>query len=489
MVGLESLLLVFLGLLVGMIVGVLPGLSATMGVAILMPLTFAMSPENGIATLLGVYCGSIYAGSISAILVNIPGTPAAIATNFDGHPLAKRGEAGRAIGMATVSSFIGGTASVFVLIFLAPQVANFALSFGPPEFFALAVFGLSIIGSISGDSLSKGLVAGCIGLFLATVGMDPISSHPRYIFGRTELLSGVLLVPVLLGLFGLAEVLAQLNDKTTVKVLQQKLKNLVPSLVDMKKCAKTIVRGTIIGTVVGAIPAAGAPIASLLSYNEAKRNSKDPDSFGKGNIEGIAAPESANNASTGGALIPLLTLCIPGDGVTAILLGAFMVHNITPGPLLFQEHPALIKSIYSSLIFANFGILVCGLLLAGFFARLISIPRYYLLPTITLLSIVGTYSLQNNIFDVWIMIFFGVIGYILNFLGIPFGPIILGLILGPIAESNFRRSVIMSDGNLTIFFTRPISLLLLVVTVLILVSPVLKKHYTKKKQMSAHGAS
>lgn len=480
----QTLVFICIGVLAGIVVGSLPGLTATMGVALLVPITFTMTPENGMALLLGMYNGAIYGGSISAILINIPGTPAAIATNMDGYPLAKQGQAGRAIGMATVASFLGGTFSVFVLMGAAPLIANFALRFGPPEYFSLAIFGLSIIATISSDSLVKGLIGGFFGLFLATIGMDPITSFPRYTFDNPQLLTGVELIPVMIGLFGLSEGLAQIVDTSTYKIIRQNIINIVPKVKELKNYAKTLTRSAVIGTIVGAIPAAGAPIAALLAYNEAKRNSKAPEQFGKGCLEGVAAAECANNASTGGALIPLLTLCLPGDGVTAILLGAFMVHNIQPGPLLFRDYPNLVNTIYLSMAIANVCILFFGLGGARFFAKALTTPKYILIPTIILLCVVGSFAVRNNYFDVGVMIFFGVLGYILQVVKIPPGPIILGLILGPMAEAHFRRALMMSDGSPMIFFTSPLSATFLFITLVVLAIPFIRKTLEKRRATS-----
>jgi putative tricarboxylic transport membrane protein len=476
--------LILIGLLSGIVVGILPGLTATMGVAVLVPFTFVLSPEQGMALILGMYCGAIYAGSVSAILVNIPGTPAAIATNLDGNPLAKQGKAGEALGMATVGSFIGGTFSVIILFFAAPLIASFALKFGPPEYFALAIFGLSIIANIAGSSLAKGLIAGCMGLFLATIGMDPITSYSRYTFDNPNLLTGVELLPVLIGLFGLAEALYQIKeDEETVEILQQKITNIVPKLSVLNRVKRTLLRSSVIGTFIGAVPAAGAPIAAFISYNEAKRVSRNKDNFGKGELEGIAAAETANNATTGGALIPLLTLSVPGDGVTAILLGAFIIHGITPGPTLFSKHPQLVNTIYLSLLIANFGILFFGLLGARYFVKIVNTPKYYLLPTIVILCIIGSYALRNSFFDIGVVIFFGILGYFMRTVDVPPGPIVLGLILGPMAESNFRRSLIQSENNLSIFFTRPISLGFMIVTLIVFLIPVYRK-WKERKQVN-----
>ncbi|GAB6152142.1 tripartite tricarboxylate transporter permease [Desulfosporosinus burensis] len=471
----ESLVYIFLGVFGGIIVGALPGLTGTMGVAILIPLTFGMQAHEALLLLAGVYNGAMYGGSISAILVNIPGTPSSLATNMDGYPMAQQGKAGRALGLATVGSFIGGTFSVIVLSLAAPKIAQAALMFSNPEYFALAVFGLSIIAGISGNSILKGLIAGLLGMFLATIGMDPLVGYERYTFGSDRLLGGIDLLPLMIGLFGLSEVMGQVVDIKEYKVLKQKLTDFVPKLSLLAKHWFTILRSSVIGTFIGAVPAAGGPIAALLAYNEAKRTSKNPDNFGKGEEEGVIAAETANNATCGGALIPLLTLSIPGDGVTAVMLGAFMIHNVQPGPLLFKENADLVYTIFMGMGIANVFMLILGLGALRFFAKIINTPKYYLMPVIVLLCVVGSYSVRNSMFDVYTMLFFGVLGFVMDRIKIPVAPIILGLILGPMAEANFRRALISSDGDYSVFFTSPISAVTLAITVLVLVLPIIKK--------------
>ena len=477
---LNSIIYVLLGVFGGIIVGAMPGLTATMGVAILIPLTFGMQPHEALLLLAGVYNGAMYGGSISAILINIPGTPSSLATNMDGYPLAQQGKAGMALGLATVGSFIGGTFSVIVLSFAAPKIAEAALMFSNPEYFALSIFGLSIIAGISGNSLLKGLIAGCFGMFLATIGMDPLIGYERYTFGSDRLLGGIDLLPLMIGLFGLSEVMGQAVDTTEYKVLKQKLTDVVPKFSTLKKYWFTILRSSVIGTFIGAVPATGGPIAAMLAYNEAKRTSKNSDNFGKGEGEGVIAAETANNATCGGALIPLLTLSIPGDGVTAVMLGAFMIHNLQPGPLLFKEHTDLVYTIFIGMGMANVFMLLLGLGALRFFARVINAPKYVLMPVIVLLCVVGSYSVRNSTFDVMTMLFFGLIGFVMDRLKIPVAPIILGLILGPMAEASYRRALISSDGDYSIFFSSPISVVTLIITVFVLFSPVIKNLLVKR---------
>lgn len=468
------ILVLILGTLTGITIGSLPGLTATMGVALVLPITFSMDPITGILLLIGVYFGSVYGGSITAILINTPGTPASAATAIDGYALAKKGDGNKALQVSTISSAVGGIMSVIILIFIAPQLANFALKFSAPETFALGLFGISIISSISGDSMIKGLIAGVLGLLIATIGIDPIGGFPRFTFGNMNLTSGVNLIPVMIGLFAASEAFKSMEDifeKRNINVIVEK-SNL--SKKEAKGLIPTILRSSLIGTFIGMIPGAGADIASFVSYNEAKRFSKDKEAFGKGALDGIAAPESANNAVTGGAMIPLLTLGIPGDSVTAVLLGALMVQGIQPGPLLFENSGDIVYTLFVGMLLANILILVIGLLGTRLFTKILLIPKSILSPIILVLCVVGSYSLGNNYFDVIIMLIAGIIGYFMSKAKFPASPVILGLILGPMMESNLRRALVMSKGDLSIFYTRPITLVLLIIATLTLMIPIIK---------------
>ncbi|MFO7153171.1 MAG: tripartite tricarboxylate transporter permease [Bacillota bacterium] len=476
----DIFLLLLLGVWGGIAIGSLPGLTATMGVALLLPLTFGMEPEAGMLLLLGIYIGAIYGGSISAILLRTPGTPAAAATAFDGFEMAKRGEAGKALGISTTASFIGGFVSTLMLITISPILARIALKFSAPEYFALAVFGLSIISSISGKSPLKGIIVGVFGLLLATVGMDPMTSYPRFTFGNVNLLNGFSFIPVMIGLFGLAQALYNVEESEQGVVIQQKVEGVLSALSEMKRILGTAIRSAIIGTFIGIIPGAGADIAAFVSYNEAKRWSKNADKFGTGIPEGVAAPEAGNNGVTGGAMIPLLTLGIPGDAVTAILLGALMIQGLQPGPLLFKEHGDLVYTIFSGLLVGNVLMWISGLLGIRLFIKVLSVPKNVLTPIIFILCVVGSYAMNNSFFDVGVMLISGVIGYIFMKLDFPASPIILALILGPMAESNLRRSLIMSGGSYSIFFTRPISAVLLILAVITFVTPLLRDLMKKK---------
>lgn len=471
-----SLVLIAVGVLIGVTMGSLPGMTATMTVAVLVSFTFGMQPVEGMMLLLGIYGGALYAGSIPAILIRTPGTPSAAATVFDGFPLATRGKAGQAIGIATIASFVGGVTSVVVLVLLSPQIAQFALAFGSPEYFALAVFGLTIIASISGESITKGLLSGLLGMLLATVGLDPVLGYPRFSFGFQELTAGVQFIAVMIGLFGVAEGLHRYLEGIHRDDVSQELSSIWPTWADVRYIGNVTVGSSLAGVLIGAIPGAGGDIASFVTYNEAKRWAGNATpSFGEGNLLGVAAAESGNNASTGGALIPTLTLGIPGDSVTAILIGALMVHGIRPGPGLFEQEAPLVFAIFIGFFLVYVAILVVGLVGAHFWARLIDFPAKYVWPTIFVLCVVGSYALRGNPIDVWVMLGAGVLGYAMRVDDYPLAPMVLGLILGPIAESNMRRALAISDGSLDIFYTKPLTVAILVLAVLSLFSPFIRE--------------
>jgi len=467
-----ALSLIVAGVLIGMTMGSLPGMTATMTVAVLVSFTFGMEAAEGMMLLLGIYGGALYAGSIPAILIRTPGTPSAAATVFDGFPLAERGLAGRAIAVATVASFVGGAVSVVLLAVLAPQIAAVAIEFGSAEYFALAVFGLSIIASVSGDSLVKGLISGLLGMLLATVGLDPVLAYPRFSFGYEPLTSGIQFIAVMIGLFGIAEGFLRYQRGIESEQVSQDFTNVIPDWSDLSKIRNVVLGSSVAGAFIGAIPGAGGDIASFVTYNEAKRWVEGAAStFGDGDIRGVAAAESGNNASTGGALIPTLTLGIPGDSVTAILIGALMVHGIRPGPGLFQDEPGLVYAIFVGFFTVYVVILVFGLVGARYWARLIDFPGKYLWPAIFVLSIVGAFALRGNVLDVWVALGAGALGYVMRVEDYPLAPMVLGLILGPIAEVNLRRSLQLSDGSLDIFYSEPLTLGIFVLAAVSLVLP------------------
>lgn len=482
----HALIMLLFGVIGGILVGSIPGMTANMAVAIMTSLSFGMDSMVAIMLLIGVYFGSMYGGSISAILLHIPGTPSAVMTAKDGYPMAQRGEAGKAIGIATFASFSGGMISMFFLMAAAPIISKMALRFSAPEYFALACFGLSIVASLDSGSLARGIVAALLGVMLCMVGMDPITGIQRFTFGIPELSDGISFIPVMIGLFGMAEILKQLAGSSKSFIIQ-KLSNVLPNFVLIRQLTPTIFRSSLIGTGIGALPGAGGSIACFVAYDHIKKHSKTPEKFGTGIPEGIAAPESANNAVTGGALMPLLTLGVPGDSVTAIMLGAFILHKITPGATLFIEHPEVVYGIYITGILANIFMAIVGFAAAGFFARLISFPKYVLLPVILLLCVVGSFAVQNSIFDVYVMLIFGLVGYILSKLDMPLTPLILGVVLGPILEENLRLSITMSNNQFFSYFcTRPIAIGFMLVTILCVVLPTvwrnMKVHAAAKKE-------
>ena len=466
-----------IGVTGGIVIGALPGLTATMGVAVLLPFTFGMEATRALVMLCGIYIGAIYGGSISAILLKTPGTPAAAATVLDGYELARKGEAAKALSVSAIASFVGGMVSTVMLITISPVLASFALRFGAPEYFALAVFGLSIIASISGKSPVKGLLAGMFGLLISTVGLDPVTSYPRFTFGQINLYNGFAIIPVLIGLFALAEAFVQMEKIfEKAQAIDTRFKHGMVSLKETISLLPIMIKSALIGTFIGAIPGAGADIAAFVTYNEARRSSKRGNEFGTGCIEGVAAPEAGNNGVTGGAMVPLLTLGVPGDAVTAILLGALIIQGLQPGPLLFTKNADIVYGLFSSLLVGNVLMLLFGLLGVRLFCRVVELPKRIIIPVIVTLSIVGAYSMNNSIFDVWVCIGFGIIGYIMQKVDMPSSPIILAVILGPMAESNLRRAVLMYQGSYSFLWTRPIGVVFLALAALSLYSSYRRAH-------------
>lgn len=463
------------GALLGIIVGALPGLSGTMAVAIMVTLTYPLSPPEAFALLLPTYAAAAFGGSIGAILLNIPGTGAAVMTTFDGYPMSRRGEAGKAIGIACIASFVGGIVSAVFLAALAPVVALWALRFGAHEYFAVAIFGLGIIAYIS-PSIAKGLLAAILGLLIGTVGADPQTAMPRFTYGQASLIGGLQFIPVMIGLFGISEILLAVQSGVTDRaVTRQKLSGLIPSRKLLARLAPVIGRSTLVGLFIGVLPAAGPTIASIVSYGIEKRAGRNRAEMGQGAPEGVAASETANNAATGSSLVPMIALGIPGDAVTAILIGALMIHGLRPGPSLFLGSGDIVSSIFILFIIGNILFLFFGLLGARFIVRALHVPPRVLFPSLLALCIFGSYAVQNNPFDILVLFLFGIVGYAMRILTIPIAPMILGFILGPLVEDNLRRSLMLSDGRISDFFTRPLSGTLIVVTLLIVISPYLSK--------------
>ena len=450
----------------GIVIGVLPGLGATTGAALLLPFTLTMTPVHAIAVLATIYVAATFAGSITAILINTPGTSAAAATTFDGYPLAQRGEAGRALGVAVVASTIGGIFSILVLCLAAPMLARVAYEFRPPEYFALTVFGLSMLASVGAGGAVKNLIGGIFGVWLATIGAERVTSIERFMFGNYELYEGLSFVPVMIGLFAISELLVQskkahiLADVISLKAVQ------LPTKEDYKKIWRTIVRSSGSGTFIGILPAEGATVASMLGYSAAKRWSKNPDEFGKGAIEGIAGAEAANNAATGGAMVPTMVLGIPGSGTTAIILVGLMVHGLRPGPYLFTEQVETVYQIFGSMLVANLIFLALGLYAAKLFARISLIPTSILWPIVFALSVIGAYSLSSSLLDVWIALIFGIIGFFARRHGFSVAPIAVGLILGHMVEYNLQNSLKMFDVQWWLIFSQPLALFFLILSFL-----------------------
>ena len=468
------MMLTALGTFAGIYVGAIPGLSVTMAASILISFTFSWDVNNALALMVGVYCGGVYGGSRTAILLNIPGAPAAIDTAFDGFPLAQRGEAGRAVGVSTIVSVAGGFIGVAVLALAAPALAEFALKFAPRDYLLLATMGLLLVGSLSGESTAKGLFAGALGVTMGLVGMDPLTAEGRFTFDSIALLGGIHYVIAMIGLFGVSEALFQLHQVETVPI-KQDVSKIIPSWAVILKYLPLSIRSAIIGVFIGALPGTGGDIAALLAYDHAKRTVKNPSRpFGEGAYEGLIAPESANNAAIGGAFIPMLTLGIPGDAVTAILIGALYIHGLKPGPMLMIETPHLFWFTVGNLALANIFLLIFGLTGIRIFAKMVELPKGILIPSIIVLSVVGTFALKNSVVDVYWMLGFGLLGYFLKMYGFQVGPIILGVILGPLMDVSYRRAVISVKNDMGSFFldlvTHPISLFLTTVTVLMLLN-------------------
>ena len=438
-----------------------------------------MQPLVGLALMGGVYSGGMYGGAISSILLSTPGTPAAAATAFDGYPMTKQGKGGTALTVATWASFWGGIFSTVALLLMAPALAKFSLRFGPPEYFVLAIMGLSSIVTLTKGSMVKGLISGFLGLVLATVGMDPISGFMRFTFDIVDLYDGIPFMPALIGLFSVSQILDLTAETHIVEDLSDTIASIKRSRLP-RGLGPTIAKGSIIGTIVGMLPGAGATISAFISYNFAKQSSRDSDTFGKGNPKGVAASESANNGCVGGSLIPLLTLGIPGNSVAAALMGGLLIQGLIPGPELFSKYGAMTYGFILSLFIANIIFLVLGIYLAPYFAKVTMTPNALLIPGIAILSVIGSYAINNNMFDVWLMIGFGAVGYFLEKGGFSTGALVLGLILGPIAELGFGQSLIMAAGSPMIFFERPLCMLLWAITILLMV-PAFSGHLKKSK--------
>ena len=466
----------FVGVFLGTIVGILPGLGPPATIAMLLPLTFKLDHTTAIIMLAGIYYGAKYGGSTTSILLNVPGESASVVTCLDGYQMARQGRAGAALGIAAISSFIAGTVGVLGLMLVAPPLARFALKFAPPEYFALMALGLAMVVFLAGKSMLKALLALLVGLWFATVGTDLFSAQSRFTFGRFELLDGVDFIVASIGIFAVGEVLANLETRggTELFKISGRLKSLLPTLEEIKACRFAFVNGSLVGFIIGVLPGAGSTISSFISYGLEKAVSKHPEKFGTGVIEGVAAPEGANNSDTCGSLVPLLTLGIPGSNTTAILLAALILWGFRPGPLLIQDNPTLFWGLVASMYVGNVMLLILNLPLVPLFAQILRVPYYVLYPAILGVSIVGAYSVSSSLFDVWMLGFFGLLGYVMRKLDFPAAPLVLGLVLGDGMERALRQSLMMSQGDLSILVTRPLSVTMLLLTLVIILMPLLR---------------
>jgi len=479
-----NLVFCFVGVFVGTLIGVLPGIGPLGAIALLLPSTFYISPTSALIMLAGIYYGAMYGGSTTSILVNIPGEAASVVTCIDGYQMAKQGRAGPALGIAAFGSFIAGTISVILLSFLAPPLARLALRFGPPEYFSLMVLGLTVLIYLANGPIVKALMMAALGLVLGIVGTDLITGRARFTFGIIELNDGIGIIPVVMGLFGVSEVLFNVEKIMKRQVTKTTISGLLPNLRDWKDSAGPIFRGTFLGFFLGILPGGGAVISSFASYAVEKKVSKHPEKFGTGAIEGVAGPESANNSATGGSFIPLLTLGIPTNGVMALMLGALVLHGLQPGPLLMREHPEVFWGTVTSMYVGNVMLLVLNLPLIGLWVQVLKIPYPILFPLILLFCLIGVFSVSNSVIEIWFMILFGICGYLMKKFEYEMAPLVLALILGPMFENALRQSLIIFDGNPLVFLTRPISAGFLIASCLLLLTTLLPWMKGKRKLLS-----
>jgi len=473
----ESLFYVAASGLVGVIIGALPGLTATMGVTLMTTLTLALEPRQALLILVCTYVGAIYGGSRSAILLNIPGTPASAASCLDGYALARKGLAGRAMGIATSGSVLGTLIGMFFLAWFTPILGNLALKFGAYEFFWLAVFGVVISANLTGDDPLKGWIAGFFGLFVAGIGQEGIYAYERFTFGNRDLAGGISFVPALVGAFGFAELLIVMRTlPPTVKI--NPFDSVIPKLIDVTRYWRTIIRSGCIGTFIGIIPGVGEDVAAWTSYAAARRASKEKEEFGKGSIDGLMAAETGDNACVPGAIIPVLTLAVPGSAPAAVLLAAMLIHGVKPGPMIMIEAPQFVYDVVAMMFFATLAILFYGLTLTKLLTKVLQVPRTVIVPIIFVLCVVGTFALASRVFDIWVMLAFGLIGFAMRLFNFPLAPLVLGIVLGDLMESNLRRGLVLSDGSLMPFLTRPFAALLLAIIVLTIVMRFFKKPAT-----------
>lgn len=472
----DAWLYVLIGVALGVLFGSLPGFTATMGLAVLTPFTFWVAPDQAMAMLLGLLVSAIFSGGVPAILLNTPGTPASIAMTWDGHPLARQGRAGLALGLNAIGAFLGIFLSLVVLLLAALPLSRLALRFGPAEYFAVAVFGLSTIVGVSGGSMLKGLATGVIGLLLAVIGLDAITGYPRFTFGQPELLDGVSFIPVMVGLFGIAEVFTQMASAPRQQLDgDTQTSGMLPTREEARTLWAHGLRGSLMGIWIGIMPAAGADVGAILAWDQSRRFSKTPEKFGKGSLEGLIAATTGANAGIGGSLVTTLALGIPGDSAAAVLIGALLMHGLQPGPLLFRNRPDLVATIVALVFMASLVTLMWGLIGARILGKILKIRDQYLWATVLAVALGGSYALNQSTGDVWTAVTAGIFGFLLRQQGFPMGPLVLALILGPMAESNLRRALALSEGSLATFVTRPISLLFLVLAALTLLWPLISR--------------
>ncbi|MHA6261059.1 tripartite tricarboxylate transporter permease [Sporosarcina sp. CAU 1771] len=484
----QNIMFVFVGVLTGTVIGMLPGLGPISAIAVMIPLSYGMDPSSALILMAGVYYGAIFGGSTSSILLNAPGIASTVATTFDGYPLAQQGKAGKALAIAALSSFIGGTVAAIGLMLVAPQLAKVAITFGPTEYFALMLMGLTAIASLSEGSVVKAFISATAGIMIATIGIDGQSGTQRFTFGSTNLLDGIDFLIIALGLFALAEVTSLIiTRKESLFKSGSSIGSLRITKSEAKSMAGPVGRQSVLGFFIGVLPGAGATIASFLAYITEKRISKNPESFGKGNVVGVAAPEAANNAAAGGSFVPLLTLGIPGSGTTAIMLGALLVVGVQPGPMLLNDHPDIFWGVIASMYIGNVMLLVLNLPLIPYIARILYIPKGMLISLILVFCLIGVYGVSFSQFDLYVLILFGVIGYVMRLLSFPAAPLILAFILGGMMEQSYRQALTISNGSLAIFIERPVSAVLLLVALSSLVVPALIKKFVGKKK-SVNGA-
>jgi len=479
-----NLLYCFLGVFIGTLVGVLPGIGPVGAMSLLLPVTFQTTPEAAVIMLAGIYYGAMYGGSTTSILVNIPGEAASVVTCLDGYQMARQGRAGPALGMAAFGSFIAGTAAIVGLMLLAPPLSRFALKFGPAEYFSLMVLGLCILIYLAHGSMAKALLMAAFGVVLGLVGLDAITAQPRLTFGRMELVDGVGLVPIVMGLFGIAEVLFNIESVLKRNILKSSISGLLPTRQDWRDSAGPLARGSVLGFFLGILPGGGAVISSFLSYALEKRVSRHPERFGHGAIEGVAGPEAANNAAAGGAFIPLMTLGIPPNVVMAMLMGAFIIHGVQPGPLMMTQKPELFWGVIASMYIGNIMLLILNLPLIGIWVQVLRVPYRILFPLILLFCLIGVYAVSNTVFDIYIMVLFGVVGYLMKKFGYEPAPLVLAFVLGPMLENNLRKALILSQGDFSTFVTRPLSAIALLLALALLLSPLIPRLRGKREAIA-----